>query len=258
MTLCAAKVTLLSRKVTLSPWTVSSVSSAYVTLPGKLRFFAGLGEPAGQRRVGSGMSRIITLLALAPIAIITSLGACSGQRSDSQPAQEMPGAGVLDEALSPTAAPAPSEASGPAAGGRVLSLEGLGTLRIGQPLPPSGSWAERGAQASDACRVISSPDYPKVYAITEGGKVRRITLSEGAKVTTIEGITPGSTRKQVDEAFPGLSEAPHKYVTGGIYLTTPQVQDGDLGLRFELTPQGRVTAVHFGTMPVLGYVEACS
>ena len=204
------------------------------------------------------MSRIITLLALAPIAVITSLGACSGQRSDSQPAQETPGAGALDEALSPTAAPAPGEASGPAAGGRVLSLEGLGTLRLGQPLPPGGSWAERGAQTSDACRVISSPDYPKVYAITEGGKVRRITLSEGANVKTIEGVSPGSTRAQVDEAFPGLRETPHKYVSGGSYLTSPGVKDGELGVRIEMNPQGRVTAVHFGTMPVLGYVEACS
>ncbi len=210
------------------------------------------------------MSRIIALLALAPIAAITTLGACSGQRSDSEPTSEADNASgasaqsSLDAMVSPTAAAEFGDAAGPGAGGRVLTLNGLGTLHFGQPVPNDGPWAERGAQASDTCRVLSSSDYPGVYAIAEGGKVRRITASNGANVKTIEGISVGSTRAQVNDAFPGFRETPHKYVAGAKYLTTPGAENRQTAVRFEMSPQGKVTAMHFGMMPTLGYVEACS
>lgn len=208
------------------------------------------------------MTRIIALLALAPIAVITSLGACSGQRSDSEPTSEAVGAsgagGSSLGAVSPTAAAEFGDAAGPGAGGRVLTLAGLGTLLFDQPPPGDGPWSERGAQASDTCRVISSADYPGVYAITERGKVRRITAGAGSNVRTIEGIGVGSTRAQVDNAFPGFRETPHEYVDGGKYLTTPGADTREPAVRFEMSPQGRVTAMHFGMMPTLGYVEACS
>lgn len=210
------------------------------------------------------MSRIFAVLALAPIVAITTLGACSGQRSDSEASQEAANASgasagsSLDALVSPTTAAEFGDAAGPGAGGRVLTLSGLGTLHFGQPVPGDGPWAERGAQSSDTCRVLSSSDYPGVYAITEDRKVRRITASEGANVTTIEGIGVGSTRAQVNDAFPGLRETPHKYVAGAKYLTTPGAENGQPAVRFEMSPQGRVTAMHIGMMPTLGYVEACS
>lgn len=199
------------------------------------------------------MSRILTLIALAPVAVITSLGACSGEGSESSP---------TEAATTSTPEPAkPEDASSaavPGAGGRFLTLEGLGPLRLGQAVPDGSSWAERGAQASETCRVVSSPDYPGVYVIAEQGKVRRISASEGASVRTVEGIGPGSTRKQVDEAFPGFRESPHKYVSGGKYLTAPNAESGDPAVRMELSPSGKVTVLHVGMMPQLGYVEGCS
>lgn len=215
-------------------------------------------EQAGQRGVWAGMSRIIALLALAPIAAITTLGACSGQSSETAATLEASSSSSFDPVVSPTSAAEFGDAAGPGAGGRVLTLGGLGTLHFGQPLPGDGPWAERGAQSSDSCRVISSADYPGVYAITEGGKVRRITASEGSNVKTIEGIGVGSTRAQIDQAFAGFAETPHKFVSGGKYLTSPGAGKGDPALRFELSPQGKVTVMHVGMMPTLGYVEACS
>jgi hypothetical protein len=224
-------------------------------------YYRGKGTGGLQVRLGS-MSRIIALLALAPIAAITTLGACSGQRSDSAATQEAAidasASSSFDAVVSPTSAAEFGDAAGPGAGGRVLTLVGLGTLHLGQPLPGDGPWAERGAQSSDTCRVISSADYPGVYAITEGGKVRRITAGEGSNVKTIEGIGVGSTRAQIEESFAGFEETPHKYVAGGKYLTTPGANKIDPAVRFELSPQGKVTAMHFGIMPTLGYVEACS
>jgi hypothetical protein len=141
----------------------------------------------------------------------------------------------------------------------VLTLEGLGALRIGQAVPAGSGWAERGAQISDVCRTITSPDHSGVYAIVEGGKVRRVTVGERSDVKLIEGIGVGSTEAQVRAAFPGFREAPHEYVEPPAkYLTAPNAAGGDPALRFEIGADGKVSLVHVGTMPVLGYVEGCA
>lgn len=139
-----------------------------------------------------------------------------------------------------------------------LTLEGLGGLRLGQPAPAGGNWAERGAQTSDRCRVVSSPDYPGVYAIVEGGTVQRITVAGASAVKLVEGLGVGSTRANIDADLSGFREEPHKYVDGGVYLTAPNAASGDPAVRFELDGGGVVTAMHVGMMPVLGYVEGCA
>ncbi|MGB7654789.1 MAG: hypothetical protein WBL74_04840 [Novosphingobium sp.] len=198
--------------------------------------------------------------ALAPLMIL-ALAACSDGAADDQaappPETAMPGQAVavsevpgLDETGSPLPEGTVSD--------HVLTLDGLGALKIGQPLPKGGTWAERGAQTSDTCRLVSSPKYPGVYAIAEGGKVRRITVSEKSDVRTVEGIGFGSSRAQVDGAFPGFRESQHKYVEGGKYLTAPGAEKGNVAVRFELDASGKVTTMHVGTMPVLGYVEGCA
>ncbi|MCW1402057.1 hypothetical protein OKA06_06860 [Novosphingobium sp. MW5] len=191
------------------------------------------------------------------MAVITSLGACSRHSTESDPAAETSAESAAVGTPSAASSGA-GQATTPGAGGQILTLEGLSTLKLGQPVPDASSWSERGAQASDTCRIITSPDYPGVYAIAEQGKVRRITAGEGATARTIEGIGPGSTRKQVDEAFPGLRESPHKYISGGKYLTAPVSSRDDPAVRLELSPSGKVTVLHVGMMPQLGYVEGCS
>ena len=122
-----------------------------------------------------------------------------------------------------------------------------------------GDWAERGAQISDSCRTVSSPDFPGVYAIVEEGRVRRITVGQRSDVRLAEGIGVGATEAEVDAAFPGFREAPHEYVDPPAkYLTAPNAEGGDPALRFEIGADGQVSLIHVGTMPVLGYVEGCA
>ena len=192
-------------------------------------------------------------LSLLPLAF---LAACSSQSSsDAEPA--------ADETVSVTPAPpiAPEKtapASDPAPSATTLTPAGLGDLRIGQAVPAGSSWSEKGAQASDVCRVLSSPDYPDTYAIVEEGEVRRISISKGSKVRLPEGIGPGATEAAVKKHFP-YPATPHKYVDApGKYLTAPDAADGTPALRFEIGSDGTVSQIHAGTMPVLGYVEACS
>jgi hypothetical protein len=141
----------------------------------------------------------------------------------------------------------------------VLTLEGLGTLRIGQPVPAGSTWSERGAQIPGPCRTISSPDFPGVYAIVEEGEVRRVTVGGQSDVELPQGIGIGASESEVRAAFPGFLEEPQKYVgSPAKYLTAPDAAGGNPALRFEIDQEGRVGLMHVGTMPVLGYVEGCA
>jgi hypothetical protein len=141
----------------------------------------------------------------------------------------------------------------------VLALEGLGELKIGQAVPASGSWRQRGAQVPGSCLTISSPDFPGVYAILEEGKVRRITIGGSSKVKLSEGIGIGATEAQVRAAFPGFREEPHKYVEKPAkYLTAPNAPNGEPALRFEIGREGKISLIHVGASPVLEYVEGCA
>lgn len=190
-----------------------------------------------------------------------SLAACSGSGpSDgaSTTVVEETAAAAPDAMPSETAPIASATASSAPSSAKILGLEGIGDLRIGQPVPKGSSWAERGAQTSDACRVVSSPDYPGVYAIVEKGAVRRITLGQRSGVKLAEGIGVGASEAEVKKWFAGFREEPHKYEDAPAkYLTAPNARPGESALRFEINADGKVGLIHVGEMPTLAYVESC-
>ncbi len=191
-------------------------------------------------------------------ALLLALAACS-------PSPDTPAANTAIPEAAPSnttdAIPAENvsipipEPSAPNA--KIIGLEGLGDLKIGQPAP--AGWSERGAQTSDACRTVSSSKYPGVYAIVTEGKVRRITIGKNSDVKLVEGIGIGATEKDVEKWFAGFRSELHKYIESPAkYLTAPNAESGDPALRFEIGKDGKVSLIHIGTMPVLGYVEGCS
>lgn len=191
-------------------------------------------------------------LILTTAAVALALTACSPAPSGNEAA-----ANTVPPVATPVASPTPAPRVSPTAD--VLALEGLGALRIGQPVPKDSGWASRGAQVSDACTTVTSPDNPGVYAIVEQGKVRRITVGQRSNVKLIEGIGVGASEKQVTAAFPGFRATPHKYEAAPAkYLTAPGADNGDVALRFEIDPNRKVSAIHVGTAPALFYVEGCA
>ncbi|MGN6374278.1 MAG: hypothetical protein ACTHMG_01860 [Sphingomonas sp.] len=195
-------------------------------------------------------------------AAALGLAACS-PANDTQPAANDTAAANAAGVSTPSASPTPIASASPQAeaspAADVLTLDGLGALRIGQAVPADSGWATRGAQESDSCRTVSSPDYPGVYAIVEGGKVRRISVGQRSDVKLIEGIGVGATEQQVTAAFPGFRATPHKYEAAPAkYLTAPNAGKGDVALRFEIGADGKVSMIHVGTAPALFYVEGCA
>ena len=198
---------------------------------------------------------------LATAALAVALVACSSEPASSSGniAADNATGPVTAEVPAPTASNAGNAVAEPAKGADVLALEGLGDLAIGKPIPAKSSWAERGAQASDACRTLSSPEYPGVYAIAEGGLVRRITLGKRSTIKLAEGIGVGATEADVKKWFPSFRVEPHKYEAAPAkYLTAPNAPSGDSALRFEIGSDGKISLIHVGTMPVLAYVEGCA
>ena len=192
-------------------------------------------------------------------ALVLALAACASEPSQPAGNAQAPAADANSAPTSPSLKPRPASPAPSTPAANVLTLDGLDALRIGRPVPAGSSWAERGAQISDECRLIGSPDYPGVYAITEGGRVRRITLGQGSQVRLAEGIGVGASEAEVRADFAGFREEPHEYVEApGKYLTAPNAASGQAALRFEIGADGKVSLVHVGTMPVLGYVEGCA
>ena len=205
------------------------------------------------------MNRLLSATALALILAACSQAPEKVPGGAETPAAPVPSATEGMGPKSPSATPSASPGASPTAAVAVLTLEGLGDLGLGKAVPAGSRWAERGAQASDTCRTISSPDYPGVYAIVEGGKVRRVTVGQRSNVKLVEGIGVGATETQVRADFAGFRSTPHKYQAAPAkYLTAPGASATNPALRFEIAEDGTVSLIHVGLMPQLEYVEGCA
>ncbi|OYY79625.1 MAG: hypothetical protein B7Y43_00695 [Sphingomonas sp. 28-62-20] len=204
----------------------------------------------------------------ATTALALGLAACAPSATNSSSTANMASTDTMAPMTNDmAAAPADNALTNPApvaspvamAGPKVLTLEGLGALKIGQPVPKDSDWTVRGAQEPNGCGTVSSPDYPGVYAIVEGGKVRRISVGARSDVKLREGIGVGATEKQVMDVFGGFRATPHKYEDAPAkYISAPNAESGDSALRFEIGSDGKVSIIHVGAAPVLQYVEGCS
>lgn len=222
------------------------------------------GSSSASKRPGAGSSSRL-VIGLPLIALTLALAACSpgGEPSEGNARQgaSAVGRGSETTAGTPGAAgtppiPAASSDSSRAANG--LTLQGLRDLRIGEAVPKNGNWAERGAQISDACRTVSSLDYPGVYAIVTDGKVQRITIGQRSDLTA-QGVRIGASEQEVKNRFTGLVEALHKYeAPPAKYLTSADASASSPAFRFEIGQDGKVKLIHAGLMPVLAYVEGCA
>ena len=146
----------------------------------------------------------------------------------------------------------------PSPGAPTLTAAGFGPFTVGQPIAMAGPAPPREAdRISEDCRLFSDPNLPGVWAMTDGaGVVRRVSVAGPSPIETPEGVGVGATEASVRAAYPSLRREPHEYTVGGdnLYTAAP----GAAGLRFELGEDRRVTEMHGGSPPFLGYSEGCA
>ena len=192
-------------------------------------------------------------------ALLLGLHACSSEPAG---APDVAAGATNESGTSPAPAarsPAPVTPAAATPSANMLTLAGLGALKIGAAVPAGSGWAERGAQIPGGCTTVSSPNFLGAHAIVEGGKVRRITVGERSDVKLVEGIGTGATEAAVRAAFPGFREERHEDVAAPAkYLTAPGATGDNPALRFEIDANRKVSLIHVGTMPTLAYVEGCA
>ena len=135
-----------------------------------------------------------------------------------------------------------------AAGG--LTEKGLPDLKIGQSARDSGSMS---------CRMVawdSAP--PGVHVLLEKNVVVRIDVDSGSMATR-EGVKVGDPESKVLSLYAGrVAVTPHKYVSGGHYLTVHPADPADSLYRFVFETDGKnVTQFRAGQRPQVEYVERC-
>jgi hypothetical protein len=147
----------------------------------------------------------------------------------------------------------------PITSSRVISPIGLGDLRIGKPVPRGSLWRARAAQEGGGCSTVRSPNYPGVYGMIIGGRVKRVTVGRRSNVKLADGIGVGATEHSVRNGVSRFHAEPHKYEPAPAkYMTASDATSGKSSIRLEIGTDRKVNMIHVGTMPELGYVEGCA
>lgn len=97
-------------------------------------------------------------------------------------------------------------------------------------------------------------------ALGELGRVSAYGTTETSPARTDRDVGVGSTKAEVEAAYPGQVKATgHEYVQGGEYLDIGAADDRDRRLlRFETDEDAKVTAVHGGLTDAVQLVEGCA
>ena len=92
----------------------------------------------------------------------------------------------------------------------------------------------------------------------EGNRVVRIDVDSGAAATS-EGARVGDAESRILGLYAGRVESgPHKYVSGGKYLTVRAANPADSAYRLIFETDGqKVTRYRAGQRPQVEYVEHC-
>ena len=148
-----------------------------------------------------------------------------------------------------------------------LAINGIGPIRVGmtidQAIKSSGMQL---VSASDTgtgtdCRYVNLKGGPSdlAFMVTEG-RIARVDVLKNSRITTLSGAQIGDTEAQIKALYPGqIQVTPHKYISGGHYLTfvPKDLEDKNYRVVFETDGQ-HVTQFRAGKLPEVNYVEGCA
>jgi len=163
-----------------------------------------------------------------------------------------------------TQSPPPPSGTTPEPAGWTVTERGIGNLRAGMTVaearaavPAFSVAASRDSTACTYARTDGLP--PGVMVMVEGGKVVRVEVRRGT-IATSTGARIGDSEDRIKTLYPGqVTSTPHKYTTGGHYLTVVPASGADAGYRIIFETDGKkVVNYRAGQRPQVEYVEGCS
>src|SRR4051812_13056728 len=145
-----------------------------------------------------------------------------------------------------------------------VNEDGLGQIQIGMNLDDAVNMGllNENPNMKPQCDFVfpavgaGIPDGVSVMVVK--GKVARIDVDTGA-VTTEDGVRVGDSEQKVQSVYDGdLQVEPHKYITGGHYMTVMgDSTSAGKAIVFE-TDGKKVTSFRAGRLPEVKWVEGCS
>lgn len=160
------------------------------------------------------------------------------------------------------ATPSPDSARPPAGTSFTIAPDSYGPLHVGMTVAQAASALGGGFGApqgySGGCGYAVLVKAPRGLAVMlNDGKIARFEIRSGG-IKTTEGARIGDSETRIKSLYAGrVTSTPHKYVSGGHYLTV--VPPGaDLGIRIVFETDGsKVTEYRSGKTPEVEQVERC-
>jgi hypothetical protein len=175
----------------------------------------------------------------------TGRGASTDSAQPTDSAQRAASTGATPERNSPTTT--------------VVTFDGIGRARIGASLAQlREGGAVPDAQAGQAaCRFVKLDWLPAgTLVMLANDTVARIDVDSTSAVRTIDGAAVGDTEARLKQLYPRAETQPHKYVSGGHYVSVSSPNDSTRRLVFE-TDGKTVKTYRVGRRPEVDFVERC-
>jgi len=158
----------------------------------------------------------------------------------------------------------PGGVATPEPAGWTVSERGIGNLRAGMTVAEARAavpaFSVAASRDSTACTYAKTDGLPPgVMVMVEGGKVVRVEVRRGT-IATSTGARIGDSEDRIKTLYPGqVAVTPHKYTTGGHYLTVVPASGADAAYRIIFETDGKkVVNYRAGQRPQVEYVEGCS
>jgi len=158
--------------------------------------------------------------------------------------------------------PTPDSARPPAGTSFTIAPDSYGPLRVGMTVAQAASALGGGFAApkgySGGCGYAVLVKAPTGLAVMlNDGKIARFEIRKGG-IKTADGARIGDSETRIKSLYAGrVTSTPHKYVTGGHYLTVaPPGSDTGNRIVFE-TDGSKVTEYRSGKTPEVEQVERC-
>ncbi|MGH7603329.1 MAG: hypothetical protein ACRENK_04935 [Gemmatimonadaceae bacterium] len=159
-----------------------------------------------------------------------------------------------------SSATAGTSANGASRSGMKVTEDGISPIRVGMTIAQAakaigGGFAAPKGGTSGCTYAVLTKAPAGLAVMLQDGIVARVDVRSGS-IATAAGARIGDSEARIKSLYPGkVVSTPHKYVSGGHYLTvTPS--DANHHIVFE-TDGKKVTSYRAGRVPEVDQVESC-
>lgn len=170
------------------------------------------------------------------------------------------------EAIAASPTPTPTPSPDKLTANSKVTVIGIGPIKVGMTVAEASQAAgvplvSEGESPTPGCEYVVPQDgLADVAFMVIDGRIARVDVWSGGRVTTPSGLGVGSTEDEIKQLFPNQIELePHEYIDGHYVIFVPRDRaDSNYRIVFETDRTGRVTQFRSGKLPEVMWVEGCA